>query len=422
MVKRLPFSLGIVALSAIPIALNGCGGGVGPTMPAGVSAKASRELNAGYQKIYDFKGGHHDGSGPNGALAAMNGVLYGTTDSGGYGYHGNGTVYSITTSGEERVIYRFKDKDGIYPNGDLIALHGVLYGTTVAGGIDCDGESEFTGCGTVFSVTPSGQEHVLYRFKGGSDGIAPFGGLVWFDGKFYGTTSRGGLSTECPQLGYGTGCGTVFSVDTSGNERVLYRFTGFSDGAYPLDSLLLSHGNLYGTTNFGGAGGACDYYCGTLFEITTAGTEKILYRFEGYSDGSNPNGSLIRLNGAFYGTTTSGGEPCGCGTVFKTSPSGSESVLYAFKSLPDAQGPYGRLVADGQRLYGAASGGEACFYHYSGTLFSVTTAGNERVEHTFSCSGASDPAPGLLQLGRSLYGATFEGGRRKNGTVFAFTP
>ncbi|HEY2473530.1 MAG TPA: choice-of-anchor tandem repeat GloVer-containing protein [Candidatus Cybelea sp.] len=406
-------------LIVIPNVLAGCGAGSSAAIPGGIGPKALDQLGGGtYRTIYRFKG-HRGGVGPSGQLIAIGGVLYGTTPFGGLGY-GYGTIFSLTTSGERHVLYDFKGlSDGIEPYGGLVSLGGVLYGTTIAGGMHCPGESEFTGCGTVFAITLSGQEHVIYRFKGGTDGVAPFGGLTWLDGKLYGTTSRGGFTSECPQIAYGQGCGTVFSVDTSGHERVLYRFRGNQDGAWPNPRLLALDGKLYGTTRSGGEGGSCDYYCGTLFAVTTSGNEKVLHRFGGGSDGSGPGPGLTAIGGALYGTTGSNGASGGCcGTVFKATTFGAESAIYNFKGPPDASAPNGMLVTDHGLLYGTASGGESCGYSDSGTIFAVSTAGAEHVEHTFSCKSQDEPAPGLLRLDRTLYGATFSG----YGTIFAFTP
>jgi hypothetical protein len=198
-------------------------------------------------------------------------------------------------------------------------------------------------------------------------------------------------------------------------------FHGKHDGAGPRAPLLALDGKLYGATDSGGEGGSsCDYYCGTLFAVTTSGHEKVLHRFAGGSDGSNPSSGLIDIGGDLYGTTGYLGASGGCcGTVFKATTSGTESAIYNFKGPPDASAPNGMLVTDHGLLYGTASGGESCGYSDSGTIFAVSTAGAERVDHTFSCYSASaQPSPGLLLLDRTFYGATFSG----YGTVFAFTP
>ena len=172
---------------------------------------------------------------------------------------------------------------------------------------------------------------MLYRFKGRTDGINPSGNLVWLDGRLYGTTSSGGGTRVPLAEESATGCGIVFSIDTSGNERVLYRFRGNGDGASPNGSLLALDGKLYGTTYAGGAAGSCDYYCGTVFEVTTSGVEKVLHQFIGGSDGSNPRAGLINVDGVLYGTTSADGANGGCcGTVFKTTTSGTESAIYHF--------------------------------------------------------------------------------------------
>jgi uncharacterized repeat protein (TIGR03803 family) len=218
-IQLLSFTFTLVVISNV---LAGCGAGSSAAIPDSIGPQALDQLGGGtYRTIYKFKG---HGSRPNGQLIAIGGVLYGTTAFGGH--RARGAIFTITTSGEKHVLYEFKGRsNGIEPLGGLVSVGGVLYGTTVAGGIHCPGESEFTGCGTVFAVTLSGQERVIYRFKGGSDGVAPFGGLTWLDGKLYGTTSRGGFTPECPQIEYGQGCGTVFSLDTSGHERSSIVFT-----------------------------------------------------------------------------------------------------------------------------------------------------------------------------------------------------
>jgi uncharacterized repeat protein (TIGR03803 family) len=140
-------------------------------------------------------------------LINVNGTLYGTTVGGGRRY-GNGTVYSITTSGQEKVLYRFERRgsNAATPEAGLINVKGTLYGTTLeGGGSSACGEY---GCGTVYSITLRRVETVLYRFAGGSDGSHPGATLVNVNGTLYGTTALGGgSSSKCSE-----GCGTVFAL------------------------------------------------------------------------------------------------------------------------------------------------------------------------------------------------------------------
>jgi uncharacterized repeat protein (TIGR03803 family) len=155
-------------------------------------------------------------------------------------------------------------------------------------------------------------EKVIYNFKGGSDGAAPFSGLIADSaGNLYGTTADGG-GTYCN----GQGCGTVFELTppaTQGGawtETVLYSFQGGNAAAGPEASLIFdAAGNLYGTTYGGGASSD-----GTVFQLTppaTQGgswTETVLYSFKGGSDGEYPVASLIfDPAGNLYGTTVFGG-------------------------------------------------------------------------------------------------------------------
>jgi len=259
--------------------------------------------------LHSFRG--RDGSDPEGGLIDVSGTLYGTTQFGGK-YDG-GTVFSITPSGTEKVLHSFGNgngNDGDEPRGSLINVNGTLYGATRFGGI-------YNG-GTVFSITPSGREKVLYSLGGGFDGSSPVAGLLAGGGKLYGTTDQGGSF----------GRGTVFSVTLGGTETVLHSFDGgggigpSTDGANPEARLTAVHGILYGTTNAGGTGSCENRYgnsgCGTVFSITPSGTEKVLYSFQGGNDGNGPN-DLKSFNGTLYGTTVNGGAH-NQGTIFSITP------------------------------------------------------------------------------------------------------
>jgi uncharacterized repeat protein (TIGR03803 family) len=173
----------------------------------------------------------------------------------------------------------------------------------------------------VFELDAAGNRTVLYSFgkSGAGDGRVPASGLTRdAAGTLYGTTQVGGSEEPpCPAI---EGCGIVFKVDPSGNETILFTFTGKRDGGQPVGGLILdSKGNLFGTTTIGGM--QCpDVSCGTVFEISQTGKEKVLHRFAGApTDGYLPMSTLLYRRGIFYGTTFFGGTS-DHGTIFKITP------------------------------------------------------------------------------------------------------
>jgi uncharacterized repeat protein (TIGR03803 family) len=229
--------------------------------------------------------------------------------------NGCGTVFEVSPSGEEAVLYTFTGKsDGAFPVVRLVRdARGNLYGTTTTGGDLNVCWDNSPSCGTVFKVSSNGIETVMHRFAGGKDGAYPEAALVRkANGILIGTTIFGGAY----------GAGAVFKVSPAGKKSVLYNFTGGVDGGYPETALIEdASGNLYGTTSDGGA-----YGHGTVFKLSMTGKETVLYSFTGNADGSDPSGALIReKNGVIYGTAGGGGDlncnpPSGCGTVFKLVP------------------------------------------------------------------------------------------------------
>jgi len=310
-----------------------------------------------------------DGVSPEaGVIMDEEGNLYGTTVVGGYfPCHGRcGTVFEVTPSGSEKVLYGFTyTPDGWYPLADLIMDgRGNLYGTTAYGGNGTGCENGDFQCGTVFKVTPNGTETLLHSFTGPPDGDLPEGALVMdAQGNLYGTTNQGGTSEGCSFFG----CGTVFKLTPTGEETVLYSFTGGTDGGTLYEGLAIdTQGNLYGTAAYYGAYGG-----GTLFKITPSGAFSVLYSFGGYSgDGWSPGGPLILdAQGNLYGTTTEGGTHF-WGTVFKLAPDGTETVLYSFNGQPDGENPLAGLVMDAQHnLYGTTPSGGAYGF---GAVFKLT--------------------------------------------------
>jgi uncharacterized repeat protein (TIGR03803 family) len=351
-------------------------------------------------------------------ILGANGNLYGTTQFGGRG-SSFGTVFKLTPSGHETILHRFgKGTDGEYPYaGVVMDEKGNLYGTTQQGGAP--------NAGTVFKVTPSGKETILYSFKSnGTGGEYPWAGVAIWKGNLYGTTHGGGA--------YGSG--TVFKLtptEAGWTETILHSFGNGTDGAYPVAGLILDKkGNLYGMTPAGGAYVCGSEGCGTVFKLTPSGTETILYNFENNgTDGNTPWAGLVMdAKGNLYGTTQEGGV-YGIGTVFKLTPSRSETILYSFGATgTDGFFPQAGLVLDTQgNLYGATPAGGA---YNLGTVFKLTPSGTETILHSFEDNGTDGYAPngGLVRDNTgNLYGMTTGGGDggdngKGKGTVYRVTP
>lgn len=361
----------------------------------------------------------------------------------------------------ERVLHSFAGPpgDGTEPLAGVIDVNGMLYGTTMYGGSSTTCGS--AGCGTVFAITPkTGAETVLYSFcsqKKCADGWEPSAGLIDGMGTLYGATSSGGAnrSKECI-FGDSDFCGTAFSVDpTTGAETVLHSFTSYrKDGSKPVAGLIDMKGSLYGTTLAGGSYRKnCGYFpngylagCGTVFALDPeTGADRVLHSFQDNgTDGYNPSASLIDVNGILYGTTITGGnnygcgsiEGNGCGTVFSIDPkTGAETVLYSFcsqKKCADGAWPVASLLDVNDILYGTAWGGgtgnsSICRDGGCGTVFSLNPVNGEvTVLHSFcsqkQCADGSSPKAGLIDVKGTLYGTTGLGGIYRGGTLFSLDP
>jgi uncharacterized repeat protein (TIGR03803 family) len=289
-----------------------------------------------------------------------------------------------------KVVYAFQGgSDGAQPAISVRDRAGNLYGVTGdGGGNGCGG----SGCGGVFKLSSSGTMSVLYNFAGGADGYYPGSVVMDKHGDLYGTTYYGG-NKGCD----GNGCGTVFKLATDGTKTVLHVFKNGSDGALSEGGLVNVGGSYYGTTTQGGIKNCGPYNCGTVFKVDAEGNETIMHRFAGGNDGAYPGGGLIADSaGNLYGTTALGGsssdcEGSGCGTVFKVAPDGSETVLYAFHGGSDGSGPTSTLLRDSSgNLYGttAVGGSSNCQGFGCGTVFRIGADGTERVLYAFT--GFSD--------------------------------
>ncbi len=224
---------------------------------------------AGVEEVLHSFAGSPDGGHPQSDLIVVGKALYGTTRSGGRNAAG-GTVFKMSPFGQVKVLHSFKVQrgDGSNPTGALVSLNGGLYGTTLHGG------AVGSGLGTVFAMSTSGEETVIHSFGEGTDGAFPQAGLVAFKSELYGTTLGGGLSPgrseQCISSGAAreplvySKCGTIYKIGPFGGERVLYRFKGAPDGANPEAALSVAGDSLYGTAYWGGT---ASFY-GTVFRIT----------------------------------------------------------------------------------------------------------------------------------------------------------
>jgi uncharacterized repeat protein (TIGR03803 family) len=359
-----------------------------------------------------------DGTSPSGSLIqGVDGNFYGTTQFGGNS--NNGTVFRISTSGKETVLYAFQGgtTDGATPGPLTPGPDGNFYGTTSSGGImACQGStaaggtpsnSNPVGCGTVFRVTPQGAETVLYEF--GSEGDLPTGVplTVGADGALYGTTGS-----------------RVYRITPSGMESTLYTFSASSTTLFPGPVIEGTDGNLYGITSNGGTSG-----WGTIFRLTPQGQMTILYSFQGGQNGASPDAPFLQNSaGMLFGIVYQGGDTScgevGCGAVFSATTSGEESTVYAFTaSASDGFGPTALVYTDDGNLYGTSSGGGPINVN-NGLVYKLTPSGEETLLYAFTGPPADGAGPNSLVQGvdGNFYGTTQIGGEQGSGTVFMVTP
>jgi uncharacterized repeat protein (TIGR03803 family) len=368
-------------------------------------------------------------------VEGSDGDLYGVSAYGGA--HTIGFVYKVSRStGQITHLHDFgsSSKDGVTPRGALVqGRDGFLYGTTESGGRN---QSDYcfagkfynaSGCGTLFRVSPDGRFQKLHDFYSEADG--------------YQASPNTSATTS------------MFKMTHDGSVSVFHLFPEDESEGYLAEAglVLARDGNLYGTTSsFGAIPGKPSGGCGTIFRAGTDGSFATLYVFrisaDSVADGCSPTSRLLQgRDGNLYGTTLYGGyqqDHCiagGCGTVFRVSLSGEESVLHRFTATardgeyPQADGiaqtPDGTLYgATGGNPYGEGFGfvplcrvgGSTAFS--CGTLWKIDPRGRFSQLEVF---GAGDGAYGLFPHGSlisasdgNLYGNTFAGGGYGFGTIY----
>jgi uncharacterized repeat protein (TIGR03803 family) len=332
------------------------------------------------------------------------------------------TGYGAVTSFTS--LATFDVANGAHPiyAGVVQGVDGNLYGTATQGGAHNHG--------TVYRITRDGELTLLYSFcadTGCPDGETPYASLVQGnDGNLYGTTEAGGA------YGYGT----VFKISLSGALTVLHSFD-LTDGAHPYAALLqASDGNFYGTTHDGGTSITCPAGCGTFFRITAGGVFTNLHSFRVTEAAYSFSGLTEAADGNFYGTAaygTAAGKVfynCknGCGTVFRVTPCGLVTVLYSFSDFSDnpaGDTPFSVLVhaTDGS-FYGTTTGGGGP--QGGGTVFKITRTGELTTLYAFNSStdflNGASSYGGLVQATDGNFYGTTYEGADNSGTIFRITP
>jgi len=388
-----------------------------------IALQSSQAQN--FNVIHNFTAGQDGGVPLAGLTIDRGGNLYGTASAGGS--RGLGTVFKLAPRGSGWVLtplYSFRGgSDGKLPFDRVVfGPEGILYGTTFSGG---SGACEGDGCGTVFKLSPPAtacksalcawSETVLYRFTGGSDGLYPEHGDLVFDeaGNIYGTTYGGGI-----------GNGVVFELTPSGTENVLYPFPG-GQLAFPFSSVIFDNaGNIYGTTyNQGGA----------VYQLTpseTAWTENTLFSFSDNDNGYFPYGGLIfDQSGDIYGTTSAGGINRGGAAFEVTSSNGmwALNTIYSFNGIFFSRecGPYASLFEDSAgNLYGTTMCESQTAF---GSVFKLTnTDGSWTYTSLHDFTGGSDGgypfSSVVMDASGNLYGTASSGGTQGYGVVWEITP
>jgi len=231
-------------------------------------------------------------------------------------------------------------------------------------------------CTTTAIALPAQTLTTLFHFDG-TDGAQPVWGLVQAtNGDLYGTTNSGGAN----------GGGTIFKITPTGTLTTLYNFCSLAnctDGDAPNALIQATDGNFYGTTGLSSISAIND---GTIFKMSPSGVLTTLYSFAG-TVGAFPAAPLVQApNGDFYGTTASGGINSG-GTIFKITPTGTLTTLYSFcreRECADGNSPGTLVQAANGDFYGTTLGAGGI----EGTVFKITPTGTLTTLYEFCSQGS----------------------------------
>jgi uncharacterized repeat protein (TIGR03803 family) len=348
-------------------------------------------------------------------IQGEDGNLLGTNSGGGAPY-GVGVILRISLTGQGRLIYQFclrtNCPDGEFPEGLYQVPGGTMYGLTDEGGT--------SGNGALFQLSSGGKETVLYSFcsqPNCADGVNPSSAPVpSLEGGLLGTAWGGGAN----------GQGTLFEVFPTGEFTVLYAFcaqANCTDGALPATSPIQTpNGNIYGTTESGGT-----YASGNVYALTPEGQLFNVRSFLAHTPGFSALPKLILgADGNFYGVTEHGGAPTDDGTVFKINPHLAFTNLYNFcpkTNCAHGADPVGLIQGSDGNLYGITQGGGN--ESNTGTIFKITPQGVLTTLYAFcqqaNCLDGGNPQSLMQETNGLFYGTTGDGGTLGGGTVFSLS-
>lgn len=391
----------------------------GGTFGGGLAFRLERD-GSGFTELANFSYPIAD-DGSNAAppvVLAMNGLLYGTTRAGGFS--NLGVVYRMKPDGSDYgILHQFSGvNEGADPAGGVVDGHdGYLYGTTISGGTQARG--------TVFRIGYDGGDYsVLYNLRTNRAGANPIDPanplaplLVASDGFLYGVGTSGGSANR----------GGIFKAARDASFFTNLHSLVPGEGRSPVAALTEGpDGLLYGCTDAGGSG---TNNAGTIFRLSKDGSGfQTLRTFAPASSGQFPDGKLfITTDGTIYGTTFGGGTN-GLGTIFRFQSAGSNyGVLHHFGASIDGRRPTTGLVEaeDGSLIGGTRFGGEGAAGQQLGTLYKINKDGTG-YEILRSFTGSSGDGESIFSTlakgeGDTFYGTTALGGNTASGTVFTFT-
>jgi uncharacterized repeat protein (TIGR03803 family) len=366
-----------------------------------------------YTLLYNFPGGTR-GLQPGDIVVTPDGSILGGAFYGSYA----STLLFNYTDGKETVLVRFPKPEGSqqeFPQGLLLSKNGdTVYGTTAYGGSHSDLCVPWVGCGIAFSYDLTTSKYkTMHEFQG-PDGASPIGIQVLDSaGDLYGLTNGGGTN------------GTFYEITAAGKEKVLYAFGPAPDGMWPGAGLVSYGGEYYGVTIGGGANTCNNGGCGTVFKITPSGKETVLYNFTGGTDGQNPDVIVGTYKGNLYGISRT--QDNATAAIFEINSAGDFSIAYNGSYVSEIT--YLIMGTDGN-LYASSSGGDVSSGAPTGfgqiLRLTPTGGGNATVTvlHEFDNTDGSilNPFQDLVLHDGTLYGTTNYGGSSDKGVIYKLKP